>query len=203
MQRLSCPLRTRLENTLCLSRFPLHQRRFRNMKDVVPTRQVSRRMFIGGALAALSVPLASSLLTGNALAAPSPFLMQAKADFIRLSYLLTGHPSLDASMAERLYQHMLTLYPDFTQQVRALAQFIDANHISADNLHPALLQQQPALAPLPAAILTAWYLGVVGTGKQAVCLAYENALMNQAVRDHLTPPSYAYGAYGTWATKPQ
>ncbi|PLR30757.1 sorbitol dehydrogenase [Chimaeribacter coloradensis] len=173
------------------------------MKDVVPTRQVSRRMFIGGALAALSVPLVSSLLTGNALAVPSPALMQAKADFIRLSQLLTGHPTLDADMAERLYQHMLTLYPDFTRQVQALAQFVEAERLSAENLHAAITRQQPALAALPAAILTAWYLGVVGTGKQAVCLAYENALMNQAVRDHLTPPSYAYGAYGTWATKPQ
>ncbi|CAH0259332.1 Fructose dehydrogenase small subunit [Rahnella aquatilis] len=161
--------------------------------------RISRRVFLGGALAALSVPLMNKLLLSPVYAAPVAGLSQAKQDFTQLSRYLTGHDRLDLTLSARYYQTMLA---DFTAQVQALQAFITANHIDAAELQKALDAQQPALAKLPRSILQAWYLGVVGDGKQAVCLAYENALMNVAVRDHLNPPSYAYGAYGTWAKQP-
>jgi hypothetical protein len=50
--------------------------------------------------------------------------------------------------------------------------------------------------------VTAWYLGVVGEGEQARCLAYETSLMTMVVGDRLPPPTYAYGSYRSWTSKP-
>ena len=60
------------------------------------------------------------------------------------------------------------------------------------------------LAPLPRQIMSAWFLGVVGGGGSgdARCVAYETALNAVVVADVLKPPTYAYGAYGSWSAKP-
>ena len=58
---------------------------------------------------------------------------------------------------------------------------------------------QQALAQ---AILQAWYLGVTGKGKKAACVAYVDTLANRAVAAELVPPSYSYGACGTWQARP-
>lgn len=55
---------------------------------------------------------------------------------------------------------------------------------------------------VPWQIVTAWYMGIVGDGAKARCLAYETALNAQVVADVLKPPTYADGAYGSWARKP-
>ena len=133
--------------------------------------RISRRVFLGGALAALSVPLMNKLLLSPAYAAPVAGLPQAKQDFTQLSRYLTGHEQLDPVLSERYYQTMLQLYPDFTAQVQALQALITVQQIAAADLQKVLDAQQPALAKLPRSILQAWYLGVVGEGKQAVCLS--------------------------------
>lgn len=58
------------------------------------------------------------------------------------------------------------------------------------------------MAAIPRQIVTAWYVGVVGESTQAQCLAYEQALMSVVTEDKLRPPTYAYGAYGSWQEKP-
>ncbi|MDR3434919.1 MAG: sorbitol dehydrogenase family protein [Rouxiella aceris] len=167
-----------------------------------PPSRISRRLFLGGTLAVLSVPLINKMLLNPAYAAPVAGLPQAKNDFQTLSRYLTGHMQLDATLSERYYQAMLRLYPDFTAQVQALQTFISSRSLAASDLQKVLDAEQPALSKLPRTILQAWYIGVVGEGAQAICIAYEQALMNISVSDHLNPPSYAYGAYGTWARKP-
>ena len=37
---------------------------------------------------------------------------------------------------------------------------------------------------------------------KARCLAFETALNAEVVADVLKPPTYAYGAYGSWMRKP-
>ena len=58
------------------------------------------------------------------------------------------------------------------------------------------------LATLPRKIVSAWFLGIVGSGEQARCIAYETALNAVIVADVLKPPTYAYGVYGSWEKKP-
>lgn len=51
-------------------------------------------------------------------------------------------------------------------------------------------------------ILSAWYLGVVTSGKQTKLIAYENALMFDSVSDVLVIRSYCSNRPGYWANKP-
>jgi hypothetical protein len=69
-------------------------------------------------------------------------------------------------------------------------------------LQEVLDAEHSALAPLPRRIVTAWYLGVVGEGEHARVVAFETALNAVAVADVLKPPTYCYGAYGSWTKKP-
>ena len=59
-----------------------------------------------------------------------------------------------------------------------------------------------AIVGLPRSIVTAWCLGIIGQGESARCIAYETALNAVIVADILKPPTYAYGVYGTWQSKP-
>ena len=43
---------------------------------------------------------------------------------------------------------------------------------------------------------------MIERGKDARCVAYETALDAVIVADVLKPPTFAYGAYGSWSAKP-
>jgi hypothetical protein len=43
---------------------------------------------------------------------------------------------------------------------------------------------------------------LAGKGAKATCVAYVDALANRAVAATLVPPSYSYGALGTWQARP-
>lgn len=79
---------------------------------------------------------------------------------------------------------------------------INERKIDPLDLQKVLDAEHPELAPLPRKIATAWFMGIVGSAEAARCLAYETALNAVIVADVLKPPTYAYGAYGSWARKP-
>ena len=137
---------------------------------------------------------------GFALAEPvdSP----AQADFLALSALIAGQQALDASLAAALYRALCDLHPDFPQQARQLLSLIEARRISPETLQLTLDSEQSPLAKVPRAIARAWFMGIVGSGAQARCVAYEQALNAQMVSDVLQPPSFALGGYGSWTQKP-
>lgn len=122
--------------------------------------------------------------------------------FTALSAILVGRPALDAALAERLYTALAAAHPDFPTGVQALLTLIDQRHIDPQQLQGVLDGEHSPLAPLPRQILGAWALGVVGSGKDARCVAYETALDAVIVADVLKPPTYAYGSYGSWSAKP-
>jgi len=125
-------------------------------------------------------------------------------DFITISIFLTGREKLSANYSTALYSALTKFDRTIPTKLSHLRAYIDANAISAADLKTKL-SADPAIADLvglPALLLTGWYLGIVGSGDNAVCVAYADALANEEVADVLRPPSYAYGAYGSWATKP-
>jgi len=156
-----------------------------------------RRMLQGAtALAAVSaLPLSSQ-----------GFAQQAGsvADFSTVSQFLTGRSGLSTPFAQALWAAFTKTDPDFPNKISALAKFISENHSTASGLAPQLSADPSgkSIAALPQAILSGWYLGVVGNGADAICVTYTEALANQNVADILSPPSYSFGAYGTWAAKP-
>lgn len=126
----------------------------------------------------------------------------AYADFLTVSNFLTGKVSLDASLAARLFEALSLDDSGFSEHVQALRKLIDDRKIDPLQLQAVLENDKSALSTLPRRIATAWFLGIVGQGEHARCIAFEENLTNAAVKDKLAPPSYCFGAYGSWAQKP-
>ena len=154
-----------------------------------------RRMVLAGLLsasAAALIPWALAETVANA----------EQGAFLGVSAMLVGRQVLDPVLAKRLYEALVAQDAAFPANVRALLALINAQGLQAAGLQQALDTAQSPLAALPRQIASAWYLGIVGTGEAAVCVAYEQALNAAVVADVLKPPTYSYGAYGSWARKP-
>ena len=160
-----------------------------------PPADPSRRRLLAGLLTAYT----ASLIPW-ALAQPAPHA--DRGAFTALSALLVGRQALDAAQATRLYDALATASPHFPADVQALLTLINERHIDPLQLQGVLDGEHSPLAPLPRSIMSAWALGVVGSGENARCVAYETALDAVIVADVLKPPTYAYGAYGSWTGKP-
>lgn len=167
--------------------------------DVAPDRDdladPARRRLLAGLLTAYT----ASLIPW-ALAQPAP-----RADlgaFTALSAILVGRQALDAAQTARLYDVLVAAHPNFAADVQALLALINERHIDPLQLQGVLDGEHSPLAPLPRQIVGAWALGVVGSGENARCVAYETALNAVIVADVLKPPTYAYGTYGSWTSKP-
>jgi len=122
--------------------------------------------------------------------------------FLNVSQFLTGRSSLDARQSARFYEALAADIPAFEAGVRALLALIADRRIDAAHLQQVLDAENSLLALLPRKIVTAWYTGIVGDGGAARCITFETSLMYQVVVDGLKPPSYCYGAYGSWMEAP-
>jgi hypothetical protein len=158
--------------------------------------RVSRRRLLQGmgALAALTVIPAF----------PSYANASDDSSFTKLSTLLTGKSQLPENFTRVLLAAFSRIDSSFSSKTSRLQQWIEHNTVSANEISSKLAADPSVadLAHLPTDILTGWYLGVVGKGDNAICVAYIEALANQVVADKLRPPTYAYGAYGSWAAQP-
>lgn len=124
----------------------------------------------------------------------------ASGDFSAVSTALTGHASFDPPLLNALYAAFGAQDAQFDERLGRLALLLRGT--PADALKPVLVGKNADLVTLPADLLTGWYLGIVGKGEHSVCVAYASNLSNRLVADVLRPPSYAYGAYGSWSHKP-
>jgi hypothetical protein len=132
----------------------------------------------------------------------APVADAASGAFLALSALIAGRQSLDAVQARRLYAALCADDAGFAAAAQALLALVNTRKLDAATLQRALDDDKSALAAIPRKIATAWFAGIVGSGAKARCLAYETALNAQIVADVLKPPSYAYGAYGSWSKQP-
>ena len=122
--------------------------------------------------------------------------------FLALSAIIAGRQALDSGLANRLFHALTDLDPGFPEAAQALLKDIEDRHIDPSILQKTLDDEHSPLAGIPRKVASAWFLGIVGTGDQARCVAYEHALNAEIVSDVLKPPTYSYGAYGTWTRKP-
>lgn len=122
--------------------------------------------------------------------------------FLAVSAILAGRQTLDAVQAKRLYDALVADDPGFPAASQSLLTLINDRKIDPLQLQSVLDQEKSTIAGLPRIIATAWFLGIVGQGEKARCIAFETALNAQIVSDVIKPPTYAYGAYGSWSRKP-
>ncbi|WP_256350497.1 sorbitol dehydrogenase family protein [Pseudomonas gingeri] len=122
--------------------------------------------------------------------------------FVAMSAIIAGRQTLDSELAKNLYRALLADDPNFASAVMDLLALVNERKSDPLALQKMLDDERSPLAPVPRKIATAWFMGVVGSGEHARCLAYENALNAIIVADVLKPPTYAYGPYGSWAKNP-
>src|SRR5438105_67620 len=155
----------------------------------------SRRQLLGGLLGAYAASLIPWALA-------QPVADADRGAFLAVSAILTGRRSLDAPQADRLYDALVAEDSGFPVAVRALLAFINERRIAPLQLQKLLDAEKSALTPLPRKIVTAWFMGIVGSGERAHCVEFEKALNAQIVSDVLKPPTYCYGVYASWTKKP-
>lgn len=166
--------------------------------DTVPARPPSflrRRTVLGGLLGAYAASLIPWALA-------QPVANAEQGAFLGVSALLVGRQTLDAAQAKRLYDALVADDAGFPAAAQALLTLINDRKIDPAELHKVLSDEKSPLAPVAQNIARAWFMGIVGSGEKARALAYEDALNAQIVQDFLKPPTYAYGAYGSWTKKP-
>ena len=154
----------------------------------------SRRTFLLGTSSALLL-----MACGKVVPAVPPRSLSPQGDpaFLRLSQALTGKMDLDPVTAARMADAFGKLYPQMSAQLAGLAK------LAAHAMEPAaLIQMSGEAKPTALAIVAAWYTGTVGSGTQAVTLAYRDALMQRPADDALWPPTYARGGPGWWTATP-
>lgn len=164
-----------------------------------------RRLLLSGLVAtcaSLVMPFATTQTHAQSHPHYAAGFVTAPASFIEVSRILTGRSSLDIAQAGVLYRALT--HDDFAFEIQhsQLLAIIKDQQIDPMQLQKLLDTQRSTLAPVPREIVTAWYTGIVGVGERAKCVTFETNLLNLITADKLKPPSYSYGAYGSWAAKP-
>ncbi|MBB3257009.1 hypothetical protein F4827_001811 [Paraburkholderia bannensis] len=123
--------------------------------------------------------------------------------FIALSQRLTGRTRFDAVLGQRIYTALVLADSRFERNVRALNRWLQGHGgVPSDIVTAALKPESPELAAAVSDVVRAWYLGLIGQTPNVRVLAYEKALMFDAVDDVLTIPSYCRDLPFYWALKP-
>lgn len=159
-----------------------------------PTFGLSRRHLLGGGLAAGL----AQLIPGSWAAAP----VASSDSFMALSRYLTERDDLHQAQGARLLAALNALDGKINDRLDALWKWIGAHQVALAELNARLQAEQPDLAAVPMSVMQVWYQGIAGSDTATRVVAYEYALNAQVVADWLRPPSYAYGAYGSWTRNP-
>jgi hypothetical protein len=160
-----------------------------------PIAPPSRRVVLAGMAAAFAATLIPSAGAETAPAA-------GRDAFVALSAIIAGPRAVDGPLARRLFDALQADDPSFAAAAGTLLDLVNEQHLDSAGLQQALDAGHPELAALPRRVASAWFMGIVGKGEKARCVAYESALGSVIVADRLRPPTYAYGPYASWAAQP-
>jgi hypothetical protein len=114
--------------------------------------------------------------------------------FLKVSASLTGVPSPSRDLGQVIYSALTDLNPDAPKLIATMSGLLSGGAVPAD--------APSAVKAMAASINKAWYLGVVGEGAQAHCVAFEHALNYSLVSDVVVLPTYARGAPHYWVEPP-
>lgn len=171
---------------------------------------VDRRTLIVGGLVATPVALAGSTLlwATRSSAAGEGSKVVAPTEFLALSQILVGARQLDATLATPAWAALVLREKDFPARFTALHKAIEAAGLrDMTQWSASSVAADPALKATAVAIVSAWYLGVVGAVQDRgdngpAFITYTGALMWAPTIDVTVIPTYARGRPGFWAAKP-
>jgi hypothetical protein len=158
----------------------------------------TRRAILVGSAVALFAASCSRLAVhhSNEIALPKP---EADSDFLHLSQTLTGHIGLDPLTAARISAAFAQIAPAHHAHFKPLFELVRPG-LAPNNF--LAVANGTGLGPTAHAIVAAWYTGTVGSGVEAITVAYRDALMYGPVADGLFPPTYALGGPAWWTSPP-
>lgn len=147
-------------------------------------------------LGSLAVSLGFTILgkmsnAATILSTPAP---EGMARFMKISASLTGVPDPAADLGQIIYQGLIALNTKTPELVTQLEGHLVNGKVTAD--------APTEVRTLATLINKAWYLGIVGDGEQAHCVAYEHALNYAPIADVCVLPTYARGEPHYWAKPP-
>ena len=122
--------------------------------------------------------------------------------FSGITRYLTERGDLPQAQGARLLATQNELDGKFNGKLDTLWKWIGSSQVALANLNERLKAEQPDLADVPMNVMQLWYQGIAGSGTATRVVAYEHALNAAVVADMLRPPSYVYGAYGSWSSNP-
>jgi hypothetical protein len=119
--------------------------------------------------------------------------------FLALSKAVTGHDTLHATTAKRMFALFRAGDPGFAAKAASLWQ-LHGQAGDPDRLLAAADAQ--GLKDTMLALVSGWYTGTVGMGENARMVSYADALMYQPVADALTIPTYCTSGPAWWTQAP-
>ena len=121
-------------------------------------------------------------------------------DFMALSRFLVSR-AVNPVLAARYYAALDKRAPNFSTNVIALKQLIDARGYKHVDEYLAQPDPDASLRATATSIISAWYLGVVGEPADAELISYSLAMMYQPTHGILIIPTYGAGP-DSWGPKP-
>lgn len=163
-----------------------------------------RLMFGAGSLLAAGA-LGKTLLVSNAFAsAPLLNSVNLPSAFLALSVRLTGLEKPDLQLGQRLYQWLQQNDNQLDAHINQLSDLLEANQAHTPEQFQAVVAAQPQeIGALFQALVSGWYLGVVGSKMNPTCIGFENIVSYQLLSTSFTPPSYCAGEPNFWTQPPQ
>jgi len=129
--------------------------------------------------------------------------------FRALSCLLTGVPGLDLGLAQRAYNQLAALDPDFPGKVIALAEAVKSSGATGvDAFLASPSASGKGLGDTMTTIVSAWYLGFTGTPiplraeDDTGFVTFTQARMYEPTIDASVRPSYARDGLNYWVDPP-
>lgn len=181
-----------------------HSARPAPIADALPR----RRFLCVSLLGATASLLAGTAISQSASSAVTPAPSAAAPEhFVEVSQLLTGH-SINGALADRAWLAICQHEADFPARFSQLQTAIDkAGLHDLRQWSTSAIASDAGLKATALAIVSAWYLGVVGEVKDRSedgpsFITYESALMWSPTSDVTVIPTYARGAPGYWKSRP-
>lgn len=171
---------------------------------------LGRRKLLAWTAASMPAILAATAMVhgGGLLADGDPTLAKAPAGFAEVSQLLVGKRTIDTSLLDAAWAALIQREHDFAARFAALHKALQASSLrDMAQWNSSTIAADPALKATAVAIVSAWYLGLVGEVKDRsedgpAFITYAGALMWAPTIDVTVIPTYARGRPGYWASKP-
>lgn len=171
-------------------------------------KEISRRHVLIG-MAAISASALMPWATRSWADQPDQVSEQEVLDFLALSERLTGRPKLQAKIAGRAYQGLLSLDANFPARMRQLVEAMDRAQLRDMRQFRTFAADQPQeLVQTATSIISAWYLGCTGkiqghgASDDTHFVSYTGALMYEPTIDATVIPTYSRGHTNYWIDPP-